>query len=256
MREGSGVLNEDVKLFLNTSTRFRAPEINELFSDGLHHGSAAIEKGDMSMKEERVYSLNAGFSFNHNRWMVVAEPFFHYFINYIYLKPENTTQLSIRGAFPVFQHTQTNASYLGIDFDARYRLNSHLTLSTNASLVQIKDLQTESFIYGTPPIHIGTELNYKNKELDNFKSLSFALQPNYTFKQFLVDANEDFAPPPEAYFLLNFTGQAEFKNRPAAISMRVVNVLNNTYRSYLNRYRYFAQEQGIQLFLTLNIYIK
>ena len=249
---GRWSVNEDLRLFLNTSTRFRSPEINEFFSDGLHHGSAAIEVGDINLKEERSYSLNVGMYYNHNRWRIIVEPYLHYFNNYIYLKPKGISQLSIRGAFPVFEHTQTNARYLGMDVDIKYHLNSKWELEVDASLLNVQDITNRKYIFGIPPISLRSRLEYSTVSTNSFNKLNIALSPTYTFTQFWVEPNEDFAEPPEGYFLLNLLCQGEFKKMPATLTLSITNALNNSYRNYLNRYRYFAHEQGFQTTLTFN----
>ena len=245
-------VSEDVKIHLSLATKFRAPDINELFSNGLHHGSAALEFGDKQLKEERSYSIAGAFKYNHNRLRVQAEPYFHYFNNYIYLKPTGSTQLSIRGAFPVFEYLQTDATYSGIDLDLRYLLNSHWIAQINSSLVFVKDIKTNTFIYGIPAQQVRGQLQYRFAEAWTMKNGTWSLSPRYTFKQKRVEENQDFAPTPEGYFLLNTEFNAYYKETRLFYALGINNILNTTYRDYLNRNRYYADELGINFYLTLN----
>ena len=40
------------------SATWRAPNINELYTDGLHHGAARIEKGDSNLVAEKAYAIH------------------------------------------------------------------------------------------------------------------------------------------------------------------------------------------------------
>jgi len=245
-------LNEDFKVHLSAATRFRSPDINELFSDGLHHGSAALEFGDLNLKQERSYSINAALNYNHNRLRVQVEPYFHYFQDYIYLKPSGETQLSIRGAFPVFNYVQTDATYSGTDIDIRYRLSSKWTTEARAALLYVRDVRNDVFIFGIPAQQFSGKLKYTFAENLGLHNGYIWLSPSYTAQQNRIEAYEDFVDSPDAYFLLDAELGAQFKETRLHFSTGVKNILNTSYRDYMNRYRYYADDLGINFYLTLN----
>jgi iron complex outermembrane receptor protein len=245
-------LNEDLKMHLSLATRFRSPDINELFSDGLHHGSAALEFGDLGLELERDYAVNAAINYNHNRLKIQVEPYAHFFNNYIYLKPTGETQLSVRGAFPVFRYVQTDARYLGTDADVRYRMSSKWILETTASLLYVKDVVQNVFIYGIPAQQVSAKVRYTFAELWNLNNGYWWLGTSHTTGQKRVEPGEDFAETPEAYTLLNTELGAQYKETPLHFTVGAKNLLNTSYRDYMNRYRYYADDLGISIYLTLN----
>ena len=245
-------ISHDLKIHLSAATRFRSPDINELFSDGLHHGSAALEFGNLTLKQERSYSLNAALNYNHNRWRVAVEPYFHYFQNYIYLKPSGEKQLSIRGAFPVFRNVQTDATYTGLDVDLRYRLASNWTAEAQAALLYVEDVRNNQFIFGIPAQRFGGRLKYTFAEKLGLQNGYWWIGPSYTARQTRVEANEDFTATPDAYFLLDTELSAQYRETPLHFNFGVRNILNTAYRDYMNRYRYFADDLGINFYITLN----
>ena len=245
-------INEDLKLHLSAATRFRSPDINELFSNGLHHGSAALEFGDLSLKQERSYSLNAAFNYNHNRLQVQVEPYFHYFQNYIYLQPSGEIQLSIRGAFPVFRYIQTNTRYIGTDINIGYRITNNLTTEAQAALLYVKDVVSDKYIFGIPAQRVSGRLKYTFAEALSLRDGYLWIGPSYTARQNRVELDQDFVKPPDAYFLLDAEFGAQYSDTPLHFSVGVNNALNNSYRDYINRYRYFANDLGINFYITLN----
>jgi iron complex outermembrane receptor protein len=249
-------INEDVKLHVSAATRFRSPDINELFSDGLHHGSAALEFGDLTLKQERSYSINTALNYNHNRLRVQVEPYFHYFQNYIYLQPSGDKQLSIRGAFPVFRYVQTDATYTGADIDILYRISSNLTAEAQAALLYVKDVKTDKFIFGIPAQRLNSRLKYTFAEKLGMSNGYLWIGSSYTTRQNRVEQGEDFTESPDAYFLIDAELGAQYKETPLHFSFGVNNVLNTSYRDYMNRYRYFADDLGINFYITLNYKFK
>ncbi len=245
-------LTEDLKIHLSLASRFRSPDINELFSDGLHHGSAALEFGDLNLNQERSYSLNAALYYNHNRLRVQVEPYFHYFTDYIYLKPTGETQLSIRGAFPVFNYVQTDATYSGTDIDMRYRLASHWTAEASSALLYVRDLRNDVFIFGIPAQQFRGRFKYTFAEKLGLKNGYWWLEGSYTARQNRVEAQEDFTITPDAYFLVNTELGTRYKETPIHFSFGIKNILNTAYRDYTNRYRYYADDLGISIYTTLN----
>ena len=53
-------------------------------------------------------------------------------------------------------------------------------------------------------------------------------------------------PAPDAYFLLStkISIEKQIQKKRVNIYLQIDNLLNATYRDYLNRLRYFANEQG------------
>ncbi len=249
---GGARINEDLRIHGSLATRFRSPDINELFSDGLHHGSAALEFGDMSLEQERSYSISSAINYNHNRLRIQIEPYFHYFNNYIYLQPGGETQLTIRGAFPVFNYVQTDATYTGTDIDLRYRLGSNWTLQSTTALVYAKDVRNNKYIFGIPAQQTGLKLSYLFAEFLGIQNGTWTIGSDYTARQNRVELGEDFTETPDQYILINTAFGGQYGNTPLSFNFGISNLLNTSYRDYMNRYRYFANDLGINIHLTIN----
>ncbi|MGB1032542.1 MAG: hypothetical protein ACPGWM_07995, partial [Flavobacteriales bacterium] len=80
-------------------------------------------------------------------------------------------------------------------------------------------------------------------------SLAASNKDGYTFEQKNLLASQDFVAPPEGYFLLGagFSGEIKVKQHSITVSLRGENILNERFRDYLNRQRYFADGQGLNL---------
>jgi iron complex outermembrane receptor protein len=68
-------------------------------------------------------------------------------------------------------------------------------------------------------------------------------------RQNRVEQGSDYAEPPKGYYLLNLNWGMNIQKFD--ISFRVSNALNAAYRDYLNRFRYYADDQGRNISLKL-----
>ena len=107
---------------LNLGTAWRPPSISELYSDGLHHGAAAIEEGNSNLGKEQSNSIQIGGQYKSNKLTGNVDLYHMYFSNYIYLRP-NGIELSIKGAFPSFVYESVKAQYSGLDLSIEYHLS-------------------------------------------------------------------------------------------------------------------------------------
>ena len=95
------------RVTVNASTAWRAPQVNELYANGLHHGAARIERGDPTINPERAYSLLGNLLYNNSKWEIDFGVYNKVISDFIYLKPTYPPLLTIRGAFPAFDFAQT-----------------------------------------------------------------------------------------------------------------------------------------------------
>jgi iron complex outermembrane receptor protein len=147
---------------------------------------------------------------------------------------------------------QTDATYTGTDFDIRYRLTSNLTAIAKSSVLLVKDVKNNSFIYGIPAQQANARLNYTFASLLGIENGHLWLNAAYTANQNRVEPDEDFDETPDAYFLVNAELGGQVKNSPLHFNLGVKNLLNTSYRDYLNRYRYYADDVGLNIYLSLN----
>ncbi|MBL0052921.1 MAG: TonB-dependent receptor [Bacteroidetes bacterium] len=118
-----------LNISLNIGTAWRAPSVNELYSNGLHHGAAALEFGDNTLHSERTNNAILTVRYNPKRLNIEVSPYIHFINNFIYRQPASTPMLTIHGAFPAFYYKQTNATLKGCDFYLNYKLTKELELS-------------------------------------------------------------------------------------------------------------------------------
>ena len=77
--------------------------------------------------------------------------------------------------------------------------------------------------------------------------IEFGVTNRYVFKQTRLYHFQDLLAAPESYFLLGLQSSTNINIDEMALRLfiRVENVLNLSYRDYLDRLRYYADNMGI-----------
>ncbi|GAA5033298.1 membrane protein [Marivirga lumbricoides] len=244
----------------NISVSERAPNVNELYSQGLHHSVAAIEEGDANLQSEFsakiINSLQLRWS---EKLKLNVDGHFSRIDNYIYLQP-TAPRLTIRGAFPVYEYQQTLATIYGFDAIGSYELFHHFSINTKASVIRGYDQTNDLPLIFMPADRWENTLTWRLTNTFSFKEIEFNLSGLKVFEQTRAPITEVEAyeqapvPVPEGYFITNFSVDTErqLKNAQLNIGLSIYNLMNTSYTDYLNRLRFYAGETGRNIELRIN----
>lgn len=249
-------LNDHFTARANYGLAWRPPHVSELFSNGLHHGSASYEVGDSTLKPERAHNFNISASLNYSRFKLELTGYYYYIQNFIYLKPTLEPILTIRGAFPGFQYTGADVDIKGVDLDADIYLTQKLVLNSKTSLLWAWNYSINDYLIYMPPFRFDNELTYNFKETKSMKGTYISAQVLAVTQQTMVPANSDYVAPPAAYCIIGLSAGTDFiikKVQTISVSITISNLLDNPYRDYLNRFRYFSNEMGRNVMLKIKI---
>jgi iron complex outermembrane receptor protein len=228
------------------SRQWRAPWINELYAAGVHHGSAAYEQGNRLLKKEHSYRLEAEWQCSQKQLFCYVSPYINWLPGFINLTPMNAPVQSVRGAFPGYYYLQSDALFTGIDATLEIRPNQQLSVKTTVGYVQGKYTSENRYPSFVPPFRLTGEITYHTSIL-NIQVLGerIAQQRQY-------NTGSDLLAPPPAYTLwhLNMALPESRKNKNWDFKLRISNVFNLSYRSYMDRFRYFMDMPGRNIALT------
>lgn len=243
----------------------RAPNPAELFSDGLHHSAARIELGDLRIGSETSHRVSLAYNRNGDRWGLSVEPYYNVISDFILLEPTGV-EFTIRGAFPVWSYRQTDARIVGLDVTGNYRWATHWESRHRFSITKGTDLDKDQALINIPAPIARNEVIYTRPE---WKKLSIGLESTYVFRQneyppniFVFSPAQqeevelDINTPPDAYHLLGLRVGMAFDLSEVLVmntSLTVDNLLNTSYREYLNRNRYFADDLGRNIILQVKL---
>lgn len=280
-------LSRDLSFRTNLGSAWRPPSVSELYSFGKHQASIeygimryrlletdSIAMGDVLTPDEKPVRSEIGlkwlntleFTSEELQWEVTG--YANLIKNYIYTRPAGITN-TVRGAFPFFIYDQDDALLWGVDLAYEREMSRALDMGGQASYVWAKEISNGNNLVGIPPARLLYHLAYKKKpKLLTFSSLRLDLI--YTFRYWqqpqvitvteLLDplseefapgkSTFDFAPAPDGYLQVNLTWRASMG--PVEWILQVKNLTNQRYRSYTDRLRYFADQQGRNFQLTFS----
>jgi iron complex outermembrane recepter protein len=266
----SYLVNAHLRIISNLGFSSRPPHVSELYSEGLHHGTGSIEEG--LMRQGDVVSVDQDLIRTEvsKKWMTTIQVsrerlsldfsvYYNDFDNYVFLRPSET-RATIRGFFPVFRFDQTDAVLMGSDLGVKWQISEKLSYQGKYSYIYAKDVSHDDVLIFIPPSQIDNSMTYTFRDLQEIKDLFVTISAPLTFEQTRAprvvypsqletnssDEIFDFAPAPGSYVLINIRAgfKIPIKERNLSIILSGENLLNNPYRNYMNRLRYFADDTG------------
>jgi iron complex outermembrane receptor protein len=243
-------------LVFQTGSAWRTPHVSELFSEGVHHGSASYEQGNPFLQPERAWNNSIYFEYRNPRFRIQSNAYFNRINGYIFLAPQKEAVLTIRGAFPAFHYSQSDVRIAGIDGNLTFDPNPHWTVTLQAAMVKGKNLDLNDFLIYMPANKVQVFLTYHFKSKEKGDHAFIRAQWTGVSRQNRVPQNFDYALPPDGYFKLDIEFLTPVKTKILShmeLGIALNNATNTRYREYLNRFRYFIQEPGRNLIVRIRI---
>lgn len=232
-------VNDALALRLNLARGFRAPNMSELASNGVHEGTIRYELGDNTLNPE--YSLQADFGIDVNYRFVTAqaEVFANRISDYIFSARSTTV---IDPEFLTYQYRQGDAFLAGGEVRADVRATDWLKLGSSFSYVQGTLLTTDDYLPKMPPMEVtGYVTATAQKQWSVFNKASLSCNVKHYFDQdrfYDVDNTETETPH---YTLLSLSAGVDVvsqKRTIAEIHLIADNLFDVAYQSHLSRLKY------------------
>ena len=244
-------------LLINYGLGNRVPNPSEFFSDGVHHSNARFEIGLLNFRRETANKFNISLEKNNDNFGFIISPYYKKINGFIQLISTGITT-TIKGAFPVWEYNQVDAQIFGIDIDINKKINSQLDYLGNISLIKGENITQDIPLIHMPSNNFSNRIVYTHEKwnqltisIRNTTVLRQNQYPDYNFFTFNPSTQQnvfvDTSTPPPGYSLFDFSTSATLKTFSKGnlkLEFNVENILNVTYREYLNRFRFYADDLG------------
>lgn len=275
----------------NFGTAWRPPNVAELYRFGQHsffieYGlwrytiderfdfvsttEGILDESDRAVPPEVGYKWINAYSIQNGKFRGELTGYLNYIKHFIYSKPGGITRTP-RGVFVYFIYDQTDALFWGADLTAELDHSKHWTSTWKGSYLWSKQIQNNDYFTGQPPPKLHYDLAFK-PDFKFFKEMKFKVSLDYVFRQnlfpriitvdefltaaqndinrFKDDASDfDILEPPAGYLLFHIQWTAQ--KGPFDIQLQISNLFNQSYRNYTDRLRYFADDIGRNLLISL-----
>ena len=240
-------LSDTWSLAGNVGSAWRPPNVSELYSFGVHHGTAQFEIGDPDLGVERSLDVNA--TLRHESDPVSAEVagYVNHVFDYVYALEQPDPTVTIRGTFPTFAYTHTDARLAGLDASLEVRPLPWLDLGARASVLRADNLDLGGPLYGVPSDRFGGHVRVEGGRVLGLDALFAEADVQHVTRQDRVQPGAYLAAPyPPAYTLvgLRLGGTVDWAGAPLRVQLGVQNLFDVRYRDALGRFRYFVDEPG------------
>ena len=160
---------------------FRAPDVNELYSDGVHLSASAYEVGDPNLKSERSFKLIVEIENSKDR-------LFHYelnifrqsFSNYIYQKKDGFVS-TIAGLKLKYIYLQDDALFQGFDLNMDLNAGNFISLKSRTSYVHATNKATNKGIPLIAPFSTNLDVSlHLLKKVENLPLFDLIISGDYS----------------------------------------------------------------------------
>ena len=224
-------LAQDLSLRMNVASGFRAPNLAELTSNGVHEGTNRYEVGNNDLKTEQNVQTDVNLEYKDSHFEFFVNGFYNHINNYIYTSPAGT---QING-FDVFDYIQNNAKLYGGEIGLHFHPHPLDWLHFETSFETVTGKKQNGDYLPLIPANnwnntLRAEFNIKNWLEDGFATFNVSS----TFNQNNVSG---FETKSNGYTLVNlgFGGKVKLGKTAFDINLNANNLFDKSYIAHLSR---------------------
>ena len=237
-------LQKDMNVRLNLSRGFRAPNLSELASNGVHDGTVEYELGNSKLNPEYSWQIDAGWDYTSPIISSQLSLFTNFIDNFIFThKLEN---IKTEG-YDTYQYVQGNARLMGGEFSIDLHPLEPLHFQNSFSYVnsiQLHQPKESKYLPFTPAPRWDSDLRYdfiRDGKTFNNTYLSISMECDLRQNHFYAADNTETATP--SYTLFNLAAGTDIRNKGkklASIYLTCNNIFDKAYQSHLSRLKYIT----------------
>ncbi len=237
---------------------WRAPSLEELYSEGPHLAAYAYEIGNPNLDVERGLGSELFARYNTERTSTQLSAYYNHFRNYLHA--QDTGRPSIpRADLNEFQYVGTRASMYGVELSSELKLLDQLALEGNATLTIGDRVVTEEE-------KEATGLEYSEQPLPLIPPFNGNIGVRYALNSFTItgkarfaasqDRLGEFETPTDGYAIFDLNAEYRFSAGTTfhTISLSGQNLLNTEYYNHLSLVKDLFAEPGRSVNLLYRIY--
>ena len=216
---------------INTASGFRAPNLAELTSNGVHEGTNRYELGNEHLKNEKNVQFDIALEYKKEHLEIFANGFYNKLSDYIYVAPNGTTI----NQSPAYDYLQDDAKLYGGEFG--FHLHPHPIdwLHLESSFEMVIGKLNNGMYLPLIPAHTIKNRFRAEFEIQNWLSNGFTtLAIHSTLKQHNTSI---FETNTSSYNLVNlsFGGDFSINKMSFTASVTINNLFDTEYVNHLSR---------------------
>jgi iron complex outermembrane recepter protein len=217
-------------LRLNVASGFRAPNLAELASNGVHEGTNRYEIGNADLKTEQNLQTDLSLEYNSDHFEFFINGFYNFVNHYIFTSP---TAGQIDG-YDVFRYVQDDAALYGGEIGLHIHPHPLDWLHYETSFEMVHGKRKDGDYLPLIPANNWNNTLRAEFSLKNLADAYASLNVSHTFDQSHIGA---FETESDGYTLVNlaFGGKVTFGKTAFEVSLNANNVFDEKYIAHLSR---------------------
>ena len=227
---------------LTFSEAYRAPDLSELFSDGVHHGTNRYEIGNSSLNIERSKQFDLKYQFSNNHLGIVINPFIQYITDFISIEPDG----SYIDGFSVYRYRQYEKVKIeGLEVNLHYHPHylHNLHIEQSYSFLNAINDEDQYGLAMLPANSIKTKIIYNLRDFLSINGLNIDKISLFNIYKFKQDIFSEFENETDSYNVINLLIHGDFNkygkksSNTIKFSLGINNLLNHEYTPHISRLR-------------------
>jgi iron complex outermembrane receptor protein len=217
---------------INIASGFRAPNLAELTSNGIHEGTNRFEIGNPNLKNENNVQTDIALEYSSQHFEFFANGFYNSINDYIFIEPN--------GEFvdnnPVYNYIQQDATLYGGEIGFHFHPHPLDWLHVQSSFESVTgQLDNDDYLPLIPANKLSNTIRLEFNNSQKWITNSYAFVTLNT----IFDQNKvaTFETPTDGYNLLNagFGASLKLFKQDVELVVTALNILNEDYISHLSR---------------------
>ena len=238
--------SERINLRLNAARGFRAPNMSELGSDGVHEGTLRYEIGNERMAPEHSSQLDVGMDFSSHYFSFQVALFANFIDNYIFAS--RLYDVVRPDGLLTYRYRQGDARLLGFEAGVDFHPIHSVHFANTFSYVDARQLHqpvATRYLPLTPAPRWTSELKYElthHGHIFNNSYVAAGLELNARQNHFYRADETETATP--RYTLFNLSAGTDLlvkRRKVAEVYLICDNLFDKGYQNHLSRLKYAAE---------------
>lgn len=238
-------LGHAATLGLSAARAFRAPTVEELFSNGFHAAAGSFDLGDPALGLETNRGLDAVLRAQAQRMSGQLAAYVNVIDGYIAPLVVGDTTDEEGGTVPVIRYTQRDATLRGVEGQIEAEVARHLVLGAMGDVTRGR-FRSGGALPFMPAARFGGSVRYDDRRL------SVGVEARHALAQREVPENE---LPSAAYDLVGLSATYTLLGRRSThtVTLRADNLLDERYADATSRIKAIAPNPGRNLVLVYRV---
>jgi iron complex outermembrane recepter protein len=235
-----------VSLGVSAARSFRAPRVEELFSDALHIGTASYEIGNPDLHPEVARGIDAALRAALPRVSAELSAYLSGIRDFVYFEARGDTVLD-GTTWPVLAYTQDRATFGGVEGRVEWEVRPHWVTSIQGDVVRAT-LSGGEHVPFLPPARVGGGLRFDDGRWSAGAGIRHA------FRQDRIAPADEVAT--DAWTLVDAHLGARFTRagQVHSLTLRADNLFDALYYDAASRIKSFAPNPGRNVALLYRVY--